>query len=488
MSTAPWSARVVTAGLPSSNGASAAATGPATGGSGLRGGAAGAVDSMGQSGYEARFKTPLDQKYLCPVCLAALRDPMQTKCGHRFCRACLTRASGSGTTAKCPLDKLWFDVRSEVFEDVAMKREVLSLTVLCSNVDHGCEWEGELRVMESHLSECPHAMILCTNGCLAHHKRMDTEEHHRDCPSRLVECSYCQQQVTFKCLNQHQVLLCPRYILDCPLCGKTGFVREELPKHTDHKDGDCPKAVVPCLFAEMGCQIQVGRSDLQHHCQESLGCHLELLLTNHVTQVERMREQNSVMQELRETCSRLMCQKTETDSKIATLTEEVDLLREELALSRSINYTGQLLWKVQISSRDFTTPLLSPPFFTAPCGYKLRLCLELRGHVTRSDSYTSLFVMLCKGEHDNSLFFPFSAVCALTLFDQSEGSNHLTTNITCQKMPRPQEEQSQMQSRGRLKFMKTDTLVNGRFCKGGTLYFQARVTTQPMLPSIGRQD
>lgn len=45
-------------------------------------------------GYEAQFETPLDKKYVCPVCLSALRDPLQTKCGHRFCKVCLTLASG----------------------------------------------------------------------------------------------------------------------------------------------------------------------------------------------------------------------------------------------------------------------------------------------------------------------------------------------------------------------------------------------------------
>lgn len=30
---------------------------------------------------EARFE--------CPICLAWLRDPIQTSCGHRFCRKCI---------------------------------------------------------------------------------------------------------------------------------------------------------------------------------------------------------------------------------------------------------------------------------------------------------------------------------------------------------------------------------------------------------------
>ena len=45
-------------------------------------------------GYDAVFDPELDDKYKCPVCLTALRDPVQTKCGHRFCRICLKHSRG----------------------------------------------------------------------------------------------------------------------------------------------------------------------------------------------------------------------------------------------------------------------------------------------------------------------------------------------------------------------------------------------------------
>lgn len=32
---------------------------------------------------------PFDPKYLCSSCTCVLRDPVQTKCGHRYCRACV---------------------------------------------------------------------------------------------------------------------------------------------------------------------------------------------------------------------------------------------------------------------------------------------------------------------------------------------------------------------------------------------------------------
>ena len=36
-----------------------------------------------------KFVQPLEDGYICKTCKLVLRQPMQTKCGHRFCKTCI---------------------------------------------------------------------------------------------------------------------------------------------------------------------------------------------------------------------------------------------------------------------------------------------------------------------------------------------------------------------------------------------------------------
>ena len=43
-------------------------------------------------GYDFEFVEELKDEYKCPVCLVAMKNPVQTKrCGHRYCRECLLK-------------------------------------------------------------------------------------------------------------------------------------------------------------------------------------------------------------------------------------------------------------------------------------------------------------------------------------------------------------------------------------------------------------
>jgi len=52
----------------------------------------GQVNVYEPDGYDFEFLDELSKDQECPICHAAMRNPVQTaKCGHRFCKNCLLR-------------------------------------------------------------------------------------------------------------------------------------------------------------------------------------------------------------------------------------------------------------------------------------------------------------------------------------------------------------------------------------------------------------
>ena len=55
-------------------------------------------------GHKKNFLHPLLKRHECPICLYAMRDPMQTECGHLFCKECLEPILAT-PNPECPLDR-----------------------------------------------------------------------------------------------------------------------------------------------------------------------------------------------------------------------------------------------------------------------------------------------------------------------------------------------------------------------------------------------
>ena len=155
-------------------------------------------------GYEANFIPSLDEKYKCPVCLTALKEPVQTKCGHRLCLSCFKQIRGGNWYFKCPVDNTW---SNHVFDDNACKREVLSLKIECDSNDK-CSWTGELRELQNHMKTCLYAKTDCPNQCKIDMLRKDADKHSLTCPLRLEPCQHCHIPIVAKQLVMHHLLNC----------------------------------------------------------------------------------------------------------------------------------------------------------------------------------------------------------------------------------------------------------------------------------------
>ena len=67
--------------------------------------------------------------------------------------------------------------------------------------------------------------------------------------------------------------------------------------------------------------------------------------------------------------------------------------------------------------------IYSPAFYVHPNGYKICLRLYVNGDLTGKDAYVSLFYVIKRGEHDDTLRWPFNLQAVFTLIDQSNIDN-----------------------------------------------------------------
>ncbi|XP_020613479.1 TNF receptor-associated factor 6-B-like [Orbicella faveolata] len=114
-------------------------------------------------GFDFIFEDELSQEQKCPICLLAMRNPVQTICGHRFCESCLLKSFSDHIEPQCPHDRQPIP-EGGWFRDVAWERGILSLRVKCGKSGRGCEWTGEIRHYQEHSTVCQYEDVTC-NDC-----------------------------------------------------------------------------------------------------------------------------------------------------------------------------------------------------------------------------------------------------------------------------------------------------------------------------------
>ena len=51
-----------------------------------------ACNDVNRGGYDYEFVDDVPEDYECGICFHPMKKPVQTHCGHRFCRECLEAA------------------------------------------------------------------------------------------------------------------------------------------------------------------------------------------------------------------------------------------------------------------------------------------------------------------------------------------------------------------------------------------------------------
>eukprot|EP00058_Branchiostoma_floridae_P007018 XP_002592506.1 hypothetical protein BRAFLDRAFT_68997 [Branchiostoma floridae] len=409
------------------------------------------------------FEVRVEDKYLCSACRLVLREPFQTYCGHRYCKSCLD------------------EIFEYAFPDRAIKRDIGDLPVKCLNAGL-CEWKGKAEQYDEHQETCEFVLIPCPKqGCGKQVMRMDLAAHlEKECAVRQVKCKYCAQEILLKDEKDH-LFICPQVPVNCDFCGKKKIPRAQLQQHQDEDTGDCKRLKVACRFAKVGCQAKLEREKLNDHIAKNHVDHLNHLLDNHLTLMEKVNllKQNpqaqhmqqamaSKQEEMRhkyvametrvatfegivavlnreiEKCSATIEayerqrrqdreiiesieRKMKSQERIIAL-KDVALAEQDLRITslEMTSYDATLLWKIQDFTRKRhdaitgkTTSIYSPCFYTSRTGYKMCARIYLNGDGMGKGSHISLFFVLMRGHFDGLLRWPFRQKVTFMLLDQN---------------------------------------------------------------------
>lgn len=310
-------------------------------------------------GYDFVFVDELSPGQTCSICLVAMRNPVQTVCGHRFCEDCLVGTFREGRGHACPQDRLYIPEEGGFFRDVAWERDILSLRVKCKMNERGCDWTGQLRHYESHFLECQFEDVVC-DDCEDKMQRRFLDKHSTsECRERIVQCAYCNGEFAFWCLELHEDEDCTRFPLECPQqCGVQDIPREEVESHVED---ECLMTLVVCPYKGAGCTYQDKRVNLKAHVEEYSEYHLSKTWSELQNTKQELLDVTCEMKKIEEVKNRVETLQSEKDDMEMSLQrnkEEISDLKlsekklevENMSLSKEVNELGRQLAEVKTNA------------------------------------------------------------------------------------------------------------------------------------------
>ena len=301
----------------------------------------------------------------CPVCFEIVLEPIQTSCGHLFCKKCV-----EGVT-RCPSCREQFTSVPDHFNN----RRARSLRVKCPFTANGCKWVGDL-------------------GDVGDHEAARCEFQPKPCP-------YCDFTTTQKEKLQKHLDTCDSHTFRCPNGCEAAPSRKDLDKHLE----ECPEQLIDCKFSILGCDAVLPRKAMERHVTTSAE-HSTEQLSQHVMKltvlVSQLCAKSGVVNPLE--------QKTWLQNKA---------LRKEPVPPWVIKMMGFQ------EKKDEDEEWYSDPVYSHFGGYKICLKVYANGQDGQG-THVSVYIFLMRGNNDGNLKWPFKGTIKVSLLNQLEDGQHHT--------------------------------------------------------------
>ncbi len=253
-----------------------------------------------------------------------------------------------------------------------------------------CGWKGKLgSVREHETNNCEYTEIPCPNNCEIMIMRKDLQLHCEvNCLRRISTCLKCENKMEQRDLDNHTTTVCTKRDYTCPLCNEAGVYDERTTTHLTV----CPKVEVQCSK----CLIKLFRANQYSHT-----------VVNCPNEPVRCKYCNIGCEEKHEKNIQL---------HLDLATDKVLKLTSIIILKNTMTFrvTGFAQKKV------LSDCIYSPHFSTSEKGYKMRVRVDANGE----GDTVSVLAFLMKGDHDDTLTWPFTGSVTIELLNQLEDKNH----------------------------------------------------------------
>ncbi|KAL3313459.1 TNF receptor-associated factor 4 [Cichlidogyrus casuarinus] len=304
-------------------------------------------------------------------------------------------------TCKCPADNKDLN-KEEVSMDKSLSIKIGKVPVRCTMAEPGCPWTGLLVELATHEDSCDFVTVVCPNNCGLEFERRYLGRHvERDCVKRKIQCEFCGRELLAEAQPGH-IEVCPKFPVPCPnKCKKKEIPRDMFEEHIQNK---CSKQANTCPFGHHGCEFVGKKKVIQEHLDDTIEPHLGMLNSSALELFDVVEVHSKTLMECH--------------SKILELQHKVEDLHKLLGPSFVWRIDG---WteRVNLAKSGKKGTLFSAPFYTHRYGYRLALSICPNGDGKAQRKYLSVFVCICKGDHDNLLSWPFSSEVTLSILDQN---------------------------------------------------------------------